>query len=83
MHKYTEKKLIAWKSKKVIFRCNNYTDMTELTDMRINMDFYYCVIYGLKLILFHHSHTFQNVIFIVVTFPRKQKYLWLYKYFAK
>lgn len=32
MHKYTEKKLIAWKSKKVIFRCNNYTDMTELTD---------------------------------------------------
>lgn len=27
----TQKKLIAWKDKKVICRCNNYTDMTELT----------------------------------------------------
>lgn len=42
MHEYTEKKLIAWKYKKVISRYNNYTGMTELyiIRMRISMDFY-------------------------------------------
>lgn len=61
-----QKKANCQKDKMVIFRFNNYTDMTELTDNE-NEDKYGLLLLCDKRfkILFYHSHTFKNIIFVV------------------
>ena len=84
LHGYTVKKLIVWKDKKVTVRCNNYTDMTELTandnedkhGLLLLCDIWFKIDFASP--QFSKCHIYSQV-----TFSRKQRYLWLYKYFAK